>query len=85
MLHMESTVLHVEHPLDLASVVLRRLDEAEISQREAAVRTGIPLTTLNRRLTGASPFLATELQSLASLLRTTVSRLAIEAENAGAA
>lgn len=77
-------MLHVEHPeqtsRSLAGVISQRLRDADISQREAANRTGIPLTTLSRRLTGVSPLLVTELASLASLLDTTVSCLANEAE-----
>lgn len=84
MLHIGTNVLHVEHPeqtaRSLADVISHRLREADISQREAATRTGIPLTTLSRRLTGTSPLLVTELASLASLLGTSVSCLANEAE-----
>lgn len=79
----------MEHSLaaatGFAAVVKGHLDRGGISQREAATRTGIPLTTLHRRLTGASPFSVNELLRIASLLDTTVSRLAIEAESQGAA
>jgi len=64
----------------LAGVVKSRLREAGISFREAATRTGIPLTTLSRRLTGTSPFSADELAQLASLFGIAVSDLAGEAE-----
>lgn len=89
MLHLGITVLHVEHPeqtsRSLAGVISHRLREAGISQREAAIRTGIPLTTLSRRLTGTSPLLVTELASLASVLGVSVSCLANEAEKGAAA
>lgn len=65
----------------LSETVSRRLSEAGISQREAASRTGIALTTLSRRLTGTSPLSATELAALAGLLRTTVSDLARASES----
>lgn len=64
----------------LSETISRRLTAASISQRTAAERTGIALTTLSRRLTGTSPFLATELAALAGLLGTTVSNLAKESE-----
>jgi len=74
----------MEHPLSinsgLAGVVKTRLTEAGISLREAATRTGIPLTTLSRRLTGTSPFSADELALVASLFGIAVSDLAGEAE-----
>lgn len=64
----------------LSETVARRLAAAGISQRSAAERTGIALTTLSRRLTGTSPFLATELAAIACLLGTTVSDMAKESE-----
>lgn len=64
----------------IAAAVRAALDRAGITRRDAALRTGIPLTTLQRRLTGRSPFLVTELSALASLTGTTVSALATEAE-----
>lgn len=59
----------------IARAVTDALQGAGISQRTASVETGIPLTTLTRRLTGKSPFLITELAALASLADTTVSAL----------
>lgn len=77
-------VLHMEHPpatlSSLSEVVKQRLEDAGISQRQAASQTGIPLTTLSRRLTGNSSFSVTELAALAGLFGIPVSRLAIEAE-----
>jgi transcriptional regulator with XRE-family HTH domain len=60
---------------EISRTVSEALRVAGISQRSAADLTGIPLTTLNRRLTGAAPFLVTELYSLAKVLGTTVSAL----------
>ena len=76
--HMDTTTF----PKALAEVVKIALTEAGISQRDAASLTGIPLTTLTRRLSGNSPFLSTELDRIASLAGTTVSALAAEAEAA---
>ena len=59
----------------ISAHVANLLASAGISQRTAATQTGIPLTTLSRRLTGASPFLVTELAVLAKVLDTTVSAL----------
>lgn len=66
--------------MGIANAVKSALDRADISRREAALRTGIPLTTLQRRLTGRSPFLVTELSVLASVTGTTVSAIVAEAE-----
>lgn len=52
----------------VAGAVASAMVAAGTSQREVAGMTGIPLTTLNRRLTGRSPFLVTELASIASVL-----------------
>lgn len=69
----------------VAEVIRSRLAAANISHREAATRTGIPLTTLTRRLNGTSPFSVVELASFAKVFQTTVSRLALEAEEAASA
>ena len=54
---------------DTAAAVKAALDKAGLSEAEAARRTGIPQTTLNRRLVGNPPgFTIAELSSLASLL-----------------
>ena len=65
---------------EISRTVSGALANAGISQRTAAEQTGIPLTTLSRRLTGASPFLVTELAVLATLLGTTVSAFTASAE-----
>lgn len=63
----------------IALVVAARMAEAKVSQRDAALATGIPLTTLHRRLTGQTSFTVSELDLLASLLGTTLPVLAAEA------
>lgn len=68
----------------ISQAVSSALKAAGISQREAAERSGIPITTLSRRLTGNSPFLVTELAVLASMVGTTVSELAATAEASAA-
>ena len=50
-----------------AAAVTKALRDAKVSQRAASEATGIPLTTLVRRLTGRSPFLITELAALADV------------------
>lgn len=65
----------------LAEVVKRRLEASGTSLRAASITTGIPLTTLSRRLTGTSPFSVTELVAFASMFEITMSCLAIEAED----
>jgi transcriptional regulator with XRE-family HTH domain len=77
--HLERYGLYMDTPEQTSREISRTVSEAlrvaGISQRSAADLTGIPLTTLNRRLTGAAPFLVTELYSLAKVLGTTVSAL----------
>lgn len=74
----------MEHNTDtsrrIAGVVERRISASGISLREAARQTGIPLTTLSRRLTGNSPFSLPELAAVAELLGVVASELVIEAE-----
>ena len=67
---------------EISRIVSEALGAAGISQRSAAEQTGIPLTTLSRRLTGAAPFLVTELAALAKVLGTTVSTLTASTERA---
>jgi transcriptional regulator with XRE-family HTH domain len=59
----------------LARNVSAALSAAGIAQRDAAARTGIPLSTLSRRLTGNSPFNTDELALIADLLGVNVSDL----------
>jgi len=61
--------------------IRQELRDAGISQQRAARLTGIPLTTLSRRLTGhGRPFLVTELFAMAKMLDTTVSALWADVE-----
>lgn len=81
---MGTNVLH----MDTAQLVSRRvaavmgkaLTDAGISRREAADRSGIPLTTLMRRLRGHSPFTYLELVTLADIAGVRVSDIAAAAE-----
>jgi len=83
-LHLGTTVAYMDTPEQTSREISRTVSEAlraaGISQRSAADQTGIPLTTLSRRLTGAAPFLVTELAVLAKVLDTTVSALTASAE-----
>lgn len=63
----------------IARTVSTALSTAGIAQRDAAARTGIPLSTLSRRLTGNSPFTVVELDLLANILGVTVSDLVTRA------
>ena len=86
MFHLGTTVVHMDTPEQTSREISRTVSEAlraaGISQRTAADQTGIPLTTLSRRLTGAAPFLVTELAVLAEMLGTTVSALTASAGRA---
>ncbi len=63
--------------------IRQELRDAGISQRRAANLTGIPLTTLSRRLRGdGRPFLVTELVAMAEMLDTPVSAIFADAEAA---
>jgi len=63
----------------IAANVSAALSSAGIAQRDAATQTGIPLTTLSRRLTGNSPFTIVELDLIAGILGVTVSELIAKA------
>ena len=68
-----------------AAAIEAALQMAGLSEAEAARRTGIPQTTLNRRLVGNPPgFSIAELSSLASLLGMDVSDLLRQSETAAA-
>jgi transcriptional regulator with XRE-family HTH domain len=66
----------------IARAVSTALSAAGIAQRDAAERTGIPISTLSRRLTGNSPFTVTELDLLANVLGCTVTELVAAAQDA---
>lgn len=66
-----------------AAAIKAALQRAGLSEAEAARRTGIPQTTLNRRLVGNPPgFSIAELSSLASLLGMDASDLLRQSETA---
>ena len=60
------------------------LDEAGITVRVAAARTGIPLTTLHRKIVGPrrTSLTVTELADLAALLGVDASKIVARAEAA---
>lgn len=64
----------------LASVVSKAVKTANLSQREVADRTGIPLVTLNRRLTGRSAFTVPEVASVAEVLGLSVVEIFLRVE-----
>lgn len=75
----------MEHPATVSQrmgdVVSRRITDAGMSLRSFSTKTGIPLTTLTRRLAGQNPFDVDELAAVALVLGTAVSDLAGEAES----
>ena len=88
-IHLGTYGFHMDTPEQasraVSHVVRQALRDAGISQRVAATETGIPLTTLVRRLSGRSPLSVTELAALASLAGVTVSEVAARAERGAAA
>jgi hypothetical protein len=56
----------------VAAAVSAALGEASISTLAAAEQTGIPRSTLSRRLTGTSPLTIVELELLAALVGVSV-------------
>jgi hypothetical protein len=68
----------------VAAIVTRTMAQQDISVKSLAESTTIPRTTLTRRLGGHSPFTINELGLIASVLGTTASRIAAEAERAAA-
>jgi len=76
----KSTMTPEQKFQEISRVVSDALKAAGISQRRAAAQAGIPLSTLRRRLKGAAPLLATELEVLAHLLDTSASYRPTDAE-----
>ncbi len=69
-------------PDDIVQAIRDLLREAKIGQAEAARRSGIPLVTLNRRLTGRGrPILMSELFRLREVLGVSVAEMAVRAES----
>lgn len=64
----------------VAQVVKDAIVAANTSQRALAEKSGIPLTTLSRRLTGTSAFVMTELNAIAVALGLRPSELMQRAE-----
>lgn len=64
-----------EYGRSVAQRVSAAIATAGLSQREVSSLTGIPLVTLNRRLRGHTPFIVTELYSIARALDLTVASL----------
>ena len=68
-------VSHMEQPQSaaatqsVAAYISARLADLGISQRDASERSGIPLSTLSRRLGGRGPFPLDEVAALAALIR----------------
>lgn len=67
---------------EVSETVKSAIKAAGLSQREVAERSGIPTTTLNRRLNTGSPFIYEELVAVARVIGRTVSDLIAEAERA---
>lgn len=66
----------------VADAIRARLRETGKTQLDIVAATGIPRTTLNRRMTGLSPFTTTELVLIAEFLDTSSSALMHAAESA---
>lgn len=66
---------------DITAALHELLREAGVSQAEASRRSGIPLTTLNRRLTGRGrPVLVSEMFALREVLGVSVVEIARRSE-----
>lgn len=79
-----STVFHMTTAHDtakaLAQAVRETIESRGHTQREVADGTGIPLTTLSRKLRGLTPLDAIETASLAIFLDTSITDLALRAD-----
>lgn len=64
-----------EYGRSVAHRVSAAIRAAGLTQREVSRATGIPLVTLNRRLQGHTPFIVTELYSIALATDVPVSSL----------
>lgn len=85
MLHLGHTVLHMDtHPASyrVALAVREHLRRAGKTQLDVVDATGIPRTTLNRRMTGNSPFTISELELIAAFLGITVTEIMQTSEQA---
>ena len=66
----------------LAAVVVQAIRSAGLSQRAVAEKSGIPLVTLNRRLTGKAAFTVLEVAAVAEVVGVGVTELFLRAERA---
>lgn len=66
----------------VALAVRDHLRQAGKTQLDVVGATGIPRTTLNRRMTGNSPFTITELELIAAFLGVTVTEILRTSERA---
>jgi len=86
-----TNVLHVDtnHPnlaRQITAEVREAMRAAGVSQRELSTLTGLPLVTLNRRLTGAGkPFDLDELMAVADALHLSLTDVVLRAERAALA
>lgn len=64
----------------LTATVAAAIRTAGLTQRAVSERTGIPLVTLSRRLTGRTAFNMVELAAIAEVLDLSVVELAVRAE-----
>lgn len=62
----------------VAAAVSAALEAAGVNTLTAAERTGIPRSTLSRRLTGTSAFTIVELELVANLLGVTVDHFLVQ-------
>lgn len=70
---------------DFDQAIRELLDEANVSQAEASQRSGIPLTTLNRKLNGKGrAFLVCELAALRDVLGVSITDMAFRADQVAA-
>lgn len=69
----------------LAEVVRAAIKDAGLSQRGVAAAAGMPLVTLNRRLTGHSAFTVVEVAAIAAVVGIGVTELFVRAEDSSLA
>ncbi len=69
----------------LSAVIGDAMKTAGVSQRAMSEATGIPLVTLNRRLTGRTAFTVTEMAAIAEVLHLSIVEFAIRAERLASA
>lgn len=89
MFRLTTNVLRMKTPQHvsdtLAEVVQEAMRSAGLSQRAVAETTGIPLVTLNRKLTKKHPFTIPEIASIAEAVDIGVTELFLRVERTVAA